>query len=56
MLYFYSFINNRRYERITAAEFWGVVAVANGIWIVFPMIGFYGSVRLIMEDSFSVWQ
>lgn len=56
VLYFYQFVNNHRYKSLQAWEVFGVVGVSNGIWIFFPMLGFYTSVRLIMDESFAVWQ
>jgi hypothetical protein len=38
------------------AEVLGIVGVSNGIWFFFPMLGFYHSVRLVMDENFDVWQ
>ena len=55
VLYFASFFTNKRHKVVSLAEVCGFVGVSNGIWIVFPMVGMYASVRLILENSYAVF-
>ncbi len=56
VMYLFQFINNKKYKYISWKEHVFCVWCSNIIWIIFPMIGFYASVRLIMEDSYAVFQ
>jgi hypothetical protein len=49
-LYFFTFIFNRRYKGHRLGPLLAVVGGTNGIWIVFPAIGLYVCVRLILEN------
>jgi hypothetical protein len=53
-LYFFTFLFNRRYEGHRLAALLGVVGGTNGIWIVFPAIGLYVCIRLILEGRFDL--
>ena len=53
-LYFFTFLFNRRYEGHRLAPLLGVVGGTNGIWIVFPAIGLYVCIRLILEGRFDL--
>jgi hypothetical protein len=55
-LYFFQYIYNRRYVGRSAASVVGVVGGTNGVWLVFPAIGLYVCVRLIVENRFDlIW-
>jgi len=53
-LYFFTYCFNRRYEGQPLASVLAFVGGINGIWLVFPAIGLYVSVRLILEGRFDV--
>jgi hypothetical protein len=53
-LYFFTFVFNRRYELNPIQRVWAVVGGSNSVWLVFPAIGLYVSVRLILDRSFDV--
>jgi hypothetical protein len=53
-VYSFTFVLNRRYEGHRPAALLAVVGGTNGIWIVFPAIGFYVCVRLILENRFDL--
>ncbi len=55
-VYFFQYFYNRRY---VGRPLWGVVAVVGGtnaLWLVFPLIGIYVCVRLIVDNRFDlIW-
>lgn len=53
-LYFFTFLFNRRHEGHRLAPLLGIVGGTNGIWIVFPAIGLYVCIRLILEGRFDL--
>jgi hypothetical protein len=53
-LYFFQYLYNRRYRDRPLAGVLGVVGGTNGIWLVFPAVGLYVCVRLILEGRFDV--
>jgi hypothetical protein len=53
-LYFFTYLFNRRYEGKRLGRVIAIVGGTNGIWLVFPAIGFYVCVRLLLENSFDV--
>ena len=53
-LYFFTFILNRRYEGHRPTALLAVVGGTNGVWIVFPAIGLYVCIRLILENRFDL--
>jgi hypothetical protein len=55
-LYFFTFVFNRRYEGHRTGPLLGVVGGTNGIWLLFPAIGIYVCLRLILDGSFElIW-
>lgn len=55
-LYFFTYIFNRRYELHPIGAVLAVVGGSNGVWLVFPAIGFYVCLRLILDNSFDlIW-
>jgi hypothetical protein len=55
VLYFTSFLTNRRYEGKSALEMFLFVVLSNGIWISFPMLGIWASSRLVLDGTFAVF-
>lgn len=53
-LYFFTYVFNRRYEGHRLGRLIAVVGGTNGLWLVFPAIGLYVSIRLIVENRFDV--
>ena len=55
-VYFFQYFYNRRY---VGRRLWGVVAVVGGtnaLWLVFPLLGLYVCVRLIVDNRFTlIW-
>ncbi|CAM9445434.1 unnamed protein product [Choristocarpus tenellus] len=56
VVYLYSFVNNQRHKMLSQGELVGYVVFPNFLWIIFPLIGIYHCVKLIMDEDFSVWQ
>jgi hypothetical protein len=54
LLYFFTYLFNRRYEGQRLANVLAFVGGINGIWLVFPAVGLYVCVRLILENRFDV--
>jgi hypothetical protein len=55
LIYFLSYIFNKRYKSVSLIENLGFVGISNGLWFVFPCIGMYSSFRLIIDNNFSVF-
>ena len=53
-LYVVSFFVGRKQTRITKREFWIYIFNPNAIWVLFPMLGLYVSIRLILDGDYSV--
>ncbi len=53
-LYFFQYFYNQRWRERSLGGLIGVVGGTNSAWLVFPAIGFYVSVRLVVERSFDV--
>ena len=56
IIYFFQYVNNRRFDRSPKAHVWGIVVPANGIWIGFPLLGMWACSRLIVDGNFDVFQ
>jgi hypothetical protein len=54
VLYFVAYLFNRRYEGRPLGWVIAIVGGTNGIWIVFPAVGLYVSIRLILENRFDL--
>jgi len=55
-LYFFQYLYNARYRDRPLAGVLGVVGGTNGLWFVFPAVGLYVCVRLILENRFDlIW-
>jgi len=55
ILYFTSFIINRRYEGHTFGSLAVFVGLSNGIWTVFPLWAIALSLWMIYQDSFAIF-
>ncbi len=55
VLYFTSFLTNRRYEGKTPLEMFLFVILSNGIWITFPLLGIWASIQLVLQGTFDVF-
>jgi hypothetical protein len=53
-LYFFSYFFNRRYRGHRLVGLLAMVGGTNGIWLVFPAMGIYVCLRLILDGSFDV--
>jgi hypothetical protein len=53
-VYFIAYIFNRRYQGRPLGWVISIVGGTNGIWIVFPAIGLYVCIRLILEGRFDL--
>jgi hypothetical protein len=53
-LYFFQYLYNRRYEGRPLKGVIGVVGGTNGLWLLFPAIGLYVSIRLILDGNFNL--
>lgn len=56
IMYLFQFFNNKRYQKLSWPEILLCVLFSNGIWVVFPMIGFYASVTMIYSNSYAIYQ
>ena len=53
-VYLASFFIAGRHERISRREMWVYVLATNAPWVLFPLLGLYVSVRLILDGNYSV--
>jgi len=53
-LYFFQYLYNRRYENRPLSGILAVVGGTNGVWLLFPAIGIFVCVRLILTGSFDL--
>ena len=55
-LYFFTYLFNRRYEGHPLGRLIPIVGGTNGVWLVFPAIGLYVCIRLILENRYDrIW-
>lgn len=54
LLYFFTYVFNRRYAGKSAAAVATFVGGVNGIWLVGPALGLFACLRLILDGSFGV--
>jgi hypothetical protein len=54
VLYFLQYVVNRRYAGHSTGALLGNVVATNGVWILFPSIGLWVSLRLILDGSFAI--
>ena len=55
IIYFLSFIWNRRWEGKKLGEVLGFVGISNGIWFFFPLAGIYACVSMLDTKDLSVF-
>jgi hypothetical protein len=53
-LYFFQYLYNRRWENRPLSGVLAVVGGTNGLWFVFPAVGLYVCVRLILDGRFDI--
>ena len=56
IIYFLSFMFNRRYKGFRPTDIYLFVGVSNGTWILFPCIGIYAGVILLREGNFDIFR
>lgn len=54
VIYFLSFIFNKRYVGKSLTEVFAFVGISNGLWFFFPLLGLYISINFILSDSLSI--
>jgi hypothetical protein len=55
IVYMGSFILNKRYRGHPLPHLAIIVGFLNGIWLTFPLLGIYASVRMIYASSYSLF-
>jgi hypothetical protein len=55
IIYFLSYIWNKRYVGKTMLENVGFVGVANSFWFIFPILGMYASVKMLGDGDLRVF-
>lgn len=55
VVYFSSFVFNKRYVGHSAANLATFVGLSNGIWLVFPAWGIWAGLELIYSDSYALF-
>lgn len=55
LIYYLSYFFNRRYVGKSAAEIAGFVGFSNSLWVIFPLVGIYASVRVLNDGDFQVY-
>ena len=55
VVYFFQYVNNRRYEGHSFRDLFLVVGLSNLAWAVMPLLGLKVSVDLIMDGSYAVF-
>ena len=54
-VYFVAYIFNRYYEGRRLGKVIGVVGGTNLVWVIFPALAVYASIRLILENSYAIF-
>jgi hypothetical protein len=54
-LYFFQYVRNKRYAKTPRSQVYGIVLLANGIWMAFPALGMWASARLIIDGTYSIF-
>jgi hypothetical protein len=55
VVYFWSFLLNKRYRGHTAMNLALFVGMSNGVWLTFPVFGMYAATVLIQSDSYAIF-
>jgi len=53
-LYFFTYLFNRRYQGHPIGRLIPIVGGSNGIWLIFPAVGLYVCLRLILENRYDL--
>lgn len=53
-LYVVAFFVAKRHREIGSAEVWIYVIGPNAVWVLFPLLGLYVAVRLILDGSYGI--
>jgi hypothetical protein len=53
-LYFFTYLFNKRYQGHSLVRVVAIVGGTNGIWLVFPAIGLYVCLQLVMQGRFDL--
>lgn len=53
-LYVVSFFVAKRHRKVSSAEVWIYVIGPNSVWVLFPVLGLYVAVRLILDGNYAV--
>ena len=56
VVYFGSYIINKRYKGISTFEIILMVIIPSGLWLIFPLFGMYASIEVITNQSFSIFR
>lgn len=56
IIYFLSFILNKRYKGKTITEMALFVGLSNGLWFFFPLFGIIYSIDMIYNESFNIFR
>ena len=56
IIYFLSYVFNKRYRGRPPAEVGLFVGVSNGLWFLFPLIGIWASCQLVYSDSYLIFR
>jgi hypothetical protein len=54
IIYFLSFLFNERYKGKKINELLLFVGFTNGLWMIFPLIGMYISIIMIMDNNYDI--
>jgi hypothetical protein len=55
IIYFWSFLLNKRYRGHTPLNLALFVGMSNGLWLTFPLFGIYAAVVMIESDSYALF-
>jgi hypothetical protein len=55
IVYFGSFVLNKRYVGHTRLNLAVFVGLSNGLWLTFPILGIYASIVMIYRDSYAIF-
>ena len=55
VVYFFQFFNNKRYVGHSPKDIFLFVGVSNAAWAIFPLLGLWASIQLILDGNYSVF-
>eukprot|EP00814_Leptocylindrus_danicus_P011667 CAMPEP_0116017214 /NCGR_PEP_ID=MMETSP0321-20121206/7919_1 /TAXON_ID=163516 /ORGANISM="Leptocylindrus danicus var. danicus, Strain B650" /LENGTH=211 /DNA_ID=CAMNT_0003487373 /DNA_START=29 /DNA_END=664 /DNA_ORIENTATION=- len=55
LIYYLSYFFNERYVGKSSGEIAGFVGFSNSLWVIFPLVGIYASVRVLDDGDFRVF-